>query len=87
MKIVGIVDEVTTCQLCGREDLKKTVAVMDDGGYVSYYGCECVHKVLGRRFTPANIERIGYANRQRMEPRQLLALPIPVRARYKIYTV
>lgn len=66
MKIVGIVDDVTTCALCGRENLKKTVAVMDNDGNVNYYGCECVNKVLGRwnPLTKANMERIAYKNKE-----------------------
>lgn len=38
--LLGITDEVTVCECCGRSDLKKTL-VLDDGGATVYYGSEC----------------------------------------------
>jgi hypothetical protein len=46
-KVVGIVDEVTTCECCGKSDLKKTVALMDEEGNVQYFGTICAGKKLG----------------------------------------
>ncbi|AER47602.1 hypothetical protein DS6A_48 [Mycobacterium phage DS6A] len=49
----GRTDEVTTCELCGREDLSHTIAleVLDaDGngtGEVTYYGSECGARAAG----------------------------------------
>lgn len=48
MQAMGITDEVTTCDCCGRENLKRTVAMGDAGGLVGYYGTDCAAKATGR---------------------------------------
>lgn len=45
LKILGINDEVTVCECCGRTNLKKTVA-LDDGSQVVRYGTECAARAL-----------------------------------------
>jgi len=46
-ELVAITDEVTTCGLCGRTDLKKTYVIRrENGGEASYYGSECAQRVL-----------------------------------------
>lgn len=45
--ILGITDERTECECCGKSGLKKTVA-LDKDGIVVYFGTECAAKVLGR---------------------------------------
>lgn len=48
-KIIGINDEQTSCDCCGREDLKKTVIVQfEDSDAVQRYGVVCASKMLGR---------------------------------------
>jgi hypothetical protein len=47
MKVLGISDEVTTCECCGRTNLKKTVA-LDNGNGVVRYGTECAARAMGR---------------------------------------
>lgn len=47
-KILGITDEVNTCECCGRTDLKSTV-VLDLDGAVAHFGSECAARRLGRR--------------------------------------
>ena len=45
MKILGTTDEVTTCDCCGRQDLKSTVAFQTDDG-IAYFGCVCASKMF-----------------------------------------
>lgn len=45
-KFVGISDECLTCELCGRSELKKTIALMDESGNFGYYGSECAATLL-----------------------------------------
>lgn len=44
-KILGINDEVTTCECCGRTNLKKTVVLGTEHGEVRY-GTACAAKAL-----------------------------------------
>lgn len=46
-RILGISDEVTTCECCGRTNLKNTVVIGTEEGE-AYYGCSCAAKFLGR---------------------------------------
>lgn len=46
MKIVGITDEVTHCDCCGRSGLKRTVKLATDSGAVVHYGTTCAVKPL-----------------------------------------
>lgn len=48
MKILGITDEVTECQCCGRTGLKKTVILATADGEVRY-GTACTAKAMGRQ--------------------------------------
>jgi hypothetical protein len=47
--ILGISDSVTTCECCGRTNLKKTVAVSFDSNAPVYYGTECAARATGRK--------------------------------------
>lgn len=44
-KVIGISDEVTTCECCGRTNLKRTVVISDGDGEV-YYGTECAARAM-----------------------------------------
>lgn len=51
-RIKGTTNDVTTCDLCGREDLKRTVAlyVLDPAGNpddVVYFGTDCASRATG----------------------------------------
>lgn len=49
-KLLGIVDEVTTCDCCGKKNLARTVALETEGGDVVYYGTTCASYALtGKR--------------------------------------
>lgn len=43
---LGTTDEVTTCDCCGRANLKKTIALMVND-FPVHYGSECAAKALG----------------------------------------
>ena len=45
---LGTSDDVTTCECCGKPDLKSTVALSVDGGDPVYYGSDCAARALGR---------------------------------------
>lgn len=47
--VLGISDEVTACDCCGRSDLKKTVALSFNGAAAVYYGTTCAALALGRK--------------------------------------
>lgn len=47
MKIIGINDEVTACECCGRRGLKKTVILSNGDGEVRY-GKDCAAAALRR---------------------------------------
>ena len=47
-RIIGATDEQTTCDACGREELKLTVIIGDEDGYeIGRYGTSCADMVLG----------------------------------------
>lgn len=44
--VLGISDEVTTCDCCGKTGLKRTVAMTNDGDTVLFLGCTCAANKL-----------------------------------------
>lgn len=60
-RILGISDEVTTCDHCGKENLRRTVA-LDFGGETSFYGTTCAAKAFFPKSSGADIARSA-ANR------------------------
>lgn len=46
-RILAFTDNVTTCDCCGKNNLKGTYAVTDDLGGEFYYGSVCVKRNLG----------------------------------------
>lgn len=69
IKVVGRTDEVTTCDCCGKQNLKFTVMISVDGAEPGYYGCVCAVKVFHGRFTDTKqvkvemdaVERVKWA--------------------------
>ena len=45
VKMLGINDEVTTCECCGKTNLKKTVVLSIDGAQV-HYGTQCASRAF-----------------------------------------
>lgn len=49
MKVLGFNDEITTCDCCGKRNLRGTFAIETDGGDTLFYGSVCVGRVYGKR--------------------------------------
>jgi hypothetical protein len=47
-KILGVTDTVTTCECCGKSNLKHTVAFETDDMGVRHYGSSCIAKIYGK---------------------------------------
>jgi len=58
--LLGITDEVTTCECCGKADLRCTMALEnpEDPGVV-YYGRDCGARALGWRVSATRAESIA----------------------------
>lgn len=48
-RFLGISDEVTTCDCCGKTNLKRTVAISFNDGSPVFYGTDCAARTLGRK--------------------------------------
>ena len=48
--ILGITDDITTCDCCGKTNLKRTVALDRDGDTV-YFGVDCAARAMRRPAT------------------------------------
>lgn len=58
VKLIGIDDEVTTCECCGKSNLKCTVVLSTDGGE-SRFGRDCAARALAGKFgRPKTANRI-----------------------------
>lgn len=53
-KLVGITDEITVCDCCGRSNLKCTVELENEGGDILHYGRDCAGKALYGRKSAKN---------------------------------
>ena len=69
MKVIGIDDEVTACECCGKPNLKCTVVLTgDDGMGERRYGRDCAAKALAGKFG-----RPMTANKMEVTARQIQA--------------
>lgn len=63
-KILGLTDEITTCDCCGRVNLKATVALDrcdvegNETGDIVHYGRDCAAKAILGNNTPGSIKII-----------------------------
>lgn len=48
VRFLGTTDDVTTCECCGKKDLKSTVAISIDDGDAMYFGVTCAAHALRR---------------------------------------
>ena len=47
-QFIGTTDEVTSCDCCGRDNLKMTIVLQEkDGGEFTFFGSQCGAKALG----------------------------------------
>lgn len=63
-RALAICDDVTTCQCCGKSDLKCTVAIELDCGEVVYYGRTCAARNTGKAARKINAEIRDEAERR-----------------------
>lgn len=55
---VGVTDERTECDCCGKINLKKTVVLRNEDGEFSFFGTTCAARALGKRAsTPAQARK------------------------------
>src|SRR5919201_1781619 len=45
-RVLGVVDDVDQCDCCGKQGLKRTVALEWDDGSTTYYGTDCAARAL-----------------------------------------
>lgn len=48
MRVLGFTDEITTCDCCGKTNLRGSFGVETDAGETLYYGSVCVNRVYGK---------------------------------------
>lgn len=60
VKVLGISDEITTCELCGKQNLKCTVALdlTGDGSDPVHYGRDCAGMVKYGKKSPGNTAKV-----------------------------
>lgn len=64
-RILGMNDEQTTCDACGRVELRGTVILADeDGVEVGRYGTTCAGRILGRSVTRRDAQSVEAYRRQ-----------------------
>lgn len=64
MKILGVNDEQTTCDCCGKTNLKKTVVIEKEDGSIVRYGTACAANLFHgnkKQSTIKGIETIANA--------------------------
>lgn len=74
-RVAGTTDDVTTCELCSKPELKGTVMLVpldadgNDDGEVSYFGTSCAARAAGWtvRGVKAGIKRAADEERERKE--------------------
>jgi hypothetical protein len=64
LRPVGMSDEQTECDKCGRMELRGTVILADDNGEVGRYGTTCAGRLLGRSITRKDAATIEAVRRQ-----------------------
>lgn len=57
IKFLGTSGDITTCELCGKSNLKKTVALEIDD-QIKHYGVDCAGAVLYGRKTASNTNAV-----------------------------
>jgi hypothetical protein len=72
MKYLGLTDEVTSCDCCGKSDLQRTVAFETDGGETVYYGTTCATRHTGKTAQRWENEARAEAERKRMHVESLV---------------
>lgn len=71
LTMVGITDTATTCDACGREDLRATYVLRDESANFVFYGSECATRAVGRTRGQLTKEALSAATRS-ADARELL---------------
>jgi hypothetical protein len=59
VKVLGVTDEVTTCELCGKSKLKCTVVIdLGDGSEPVHYGRDCAGMVKYGKKSSGNTAKV-----------------------------
>jgi hypothetical protein len=68
LTIQGVTDEQTTCDRCGRIELRRTCIIVDTiaGVEVGRYGTSCASKILGRKVAAKDADRIERERRHNL---------------------
>ena len=69
MQALYITDEITTCECCGRSELKATVAMQLSDGGILFYGRTCAARNSGK--TSKQIRQEVFAEKARQQTRQI----------------
>lgn len=80
MKLLGINDDVTTCECCGKANLKCTVVLGTDAGEV-HYGRDCAARALAPRLPNGRVYGLKSAAQIEKKARQVAAGVRPVAPR------
>jgi hypothetical protein len=64
--IVGVTDEQTECDACGRVELKRTVILALGGTEAGRYGTTCAGRIVGRPLTAQHVDNIEAVRRSNM---------------------
>jgi hypothetical protein len=69
-KALGLTDEITACDCCGKTNLKCTVALEMEDGTVVHYGRDCAGAAVFGRKSSKNAEMVALraVTRSRVEP-------------------
>ena len=63
-RVVGMNDEQTTCDACGRMELRGTVILADENGEFGRYGTTCAGRILGWSISRSQAESAEAYRRQ-----------------------
>lgn len=62
MKVLGINDDVTTCEACGKCNLKKTVVLQTADLGIVHYGSDCAARAIyGSKARRGTVDKIAAA--------------------------
>ena len=58
VRVLGITDDRTDCECCGKTNLKRTVALEFENAGVRYFGVDCAAMAVHGRKTKANAKKV-----------------------------
>lgn len=59
MRLLGTTTDITTCECCGKKNLKKSIALLTSSDDVVYYGSDCAGRALLGKKTASNTKTIN----------------------------